>query len=295
MDDGLPTSLVQPLLQSVKMKQWQAKLELGFKHENGRSYLAHKKHVGPLLIQKTLHPEGTALCHGIIVHPPGGVASGDQLTLCVDVENSANVLLTTPGAGKWYKTTGHEAQQTLNFQVKDQACLEWLPQENILFEAANVRWKTQVELQENAKFASWEVTCFGRQAQKEAWVTGGLHQNVAIKRDGRLIWQECLHAHGASQVMRSIVGMNGLPVNASFVVAAGAVPQKIIEACRALTANMALDLQAKKAVTVLPEVFVARYVGASAQHARHYFETLWQVLRPWYLGVEANKPRIWNT
>lgn len=295
MDDGIAVSLVQPLLQPIKMKQWQANLALDFWHESGRTYLARKKHDGPLVIQKTLYPEGQAICHGVIVHPPGGVASGDQLTLTVHVDEDANVLLTTPGAGKWYKSSGDEANQTLNFDVADNACLEWLPQENILFDASQVRWGTQVNLEKNAKYAAWEITCFGRQAQNEAWSNGAMHQNVAIKRDGRLIWQERANIAGSSGLLKSVTGLRGNTVNASFVVAAGAIPQTVLNACRDISTQMVLDLHAKKAVTALPEVVCARYVGQSSQQAKQYFEALWQVLRPWYLGTTVTRPRIWST
>lgn len=295
MDDGFPVGLVRPLLHPIKMKQWQANLALDFWHENGRTFLAKRKHEGPLVIQKTLYPEGQAVCHGVIVHPPGGVASGDQLTLRVNVEDGANVLLTTPGAGKWYKSIGGQAHQTLNFDVKNNACLEWLPQENILFDASQVCWGTQVNLEKNAKYVGWEITCFGRQAQNEAWSNGAMHQNVAIKRDGQLVWQERANVEGKNRLLQSVVGLHGNAVNASFIIAAGETPMTVLNACREMTASMVLDLHAKKAVTALPEVFVARYVGQSSQHARLYFERLWQILRPWYLGQAVTRPRVWNT
>jgi urease accessory protein len=91
------------------------------------------------------------------------------------------------------------------------------------------------------------------------------------------------------------VGLNGNAVSASFVVAACAVPAEVLQACRAVQAELALDKQAKYGITALPEILSVRYVGQSAQSARHYFEQLWHILRPWYAGREVTRPRIWNT
>jgi urease accessory protein len=276
-------------------RRWEARLNLAFKYLNGRSYLANNLHFGPLVLQKTLHPEGDAVCHGVVIHPPGGVAGGDELTVNVDLQEDAQALLTTPGAGKWYKANGQFAQQHLNFNIQAHACLEWLPQENILFDGTQVKFSAEVNLATDAKYAAWEVLCFGRQAQGEQWQSGTMMQKLSIRRAGKLIWNERAFLEPAHRTCKSIVGLAGNTVSASFVIAAGKVPTEILDACRAIKPKTMLDAHAKYAVTALPEIFSARYVGLSSQCAREYFEKLWQLLRPWYAGREVTRPRIWNT
>lgn len=270
---------------------WQARLELEFAVSHQRSTLVRRAHQGPLVIQKSLHPEGPDVCHGIIVHPPGGVAGGDQLTLQATLGPQSQALLTTPGAGKWYKSGGRRASQTLQFDLADQAQLEWLPQENILFDGADVAFEAEIALSGQAVFAGWDIQCFGRQARGEQWQQGALRQRFSIRRDGQLIWLERGHWQPQSLVMHSPVGLHGALVNGSFVVAAGAVPREVLESCQTLMPAST----ARIGVTALPEVFAARYLGNSAQEARHYFEALWQQLRPWYGQRAAVRPRIWNT
>ena len=296
MDDApLLINTSEPAQSHLGLKRWQACLSLEFVKQRERSYLAKNLHVGPLVLQKSLYPEGEAVCHGVVIHPPGGVAGGDALTLKVSVASGARALLTTPGAGKWYKANGQQASQHLQFNLQQAACFEWLPQENILFNGAQVKFSAEVSLAADAQFAGWEITCFGRQAQKELWQTGSLQQKLAIWRDGRLIWNERNALKPEHALMQSIVGLRGNAVSASFVVAAGLVPAELVAACREVQPNLMLDSQAKYAITALPEIFSARYVGQSSQSARHYFEQLWQILRPWYAGRAVTKPRIWNT
>lgn len=294
MDDAQIKNEVTQTL-GTPPQHWVAHLILRFAHQQSRTFLAFKKHQGPLVLQKSLHPEGPEICHGVVVHPPGGVAGGDALTLEVSLEPKSHTLLTTPGAGKWYKANGQLASQHLAYSLAEDACFEWLPQENILFDGAQVNFSARIDLAEGAKYVAWDIICFGRQAQQERWKTGHMHQNLSIYRQDKLIWRELSKINPNSRCMQSIVGLGASPVSASFIVVAGVVPAEIIEACKALQPNVALDLQAKYGVTALPEVFSARYVGQSAQSAKQYFEQLWQILRPWYGGREAVRPRIWNT
>ncbi|HYN55443.1 MAG TPA: urease accessory protein UreD [Methylotenera sp.] len=296
MDDSLSINSANKLNSASKLaSRWQATLTLDFAKQDGRSYLAKRQHTGPLVIQKTLHPEGEGVCHGVVVHPPGGVAGGDELTLEVRLNQNSHALLTTPGAGKWYKANGQLASQHLKFDLQNGACFEWLPQENILFDGARVKFSAEVNLDADATYAGWEILCFGRQAQNELWQTGYMHQSLVISRLGKLIWNERTCLNPEQKIMQSIVGLFGKAVSANFVIVAGLVPQELLAACREIQPRSALDVQAKYAVTALPEVFSARYVGQSAQSARQYFEQLWHILRPWYAGKNVLRPRIWNT
>ena len=277
--------------QSDMRTDWLADLWLEFGWLNGRTLLAKKRHNGPLVIQKTLYPEGENICHGIIIHPPGGVAGGDRLSIDVAVAEQAHVLLTTPGAGKWYKANGLQASQQLQFKLEPEAMLEWLPQETIIFDAAQALLSTQVELASHARYAGWEIVCLGRQASGEKFVDGRLRQRMQIWREGKLIWGEFADLHGSDPLLTSPVGMNGCAVMATFVVAAGVTPPEVLERCRELQPGD----NAEWGVTALPGIFAARYLGNSAPAAREYFEKLWAILRPWYAREEARRPRIWNT
>src|SRR5690348_5685272 len=114
--------VVEPVVRS-----WQASLSLGFQFREGKTVLSRKAHDGPLVVQKPLYPEGGEVCHAIVVHPPGGIAGGDELILEAKAEKNAAALLTTPGAAKWYRSAGPVARQAVTFDVG--GALEWLPQE----------------------------------------------------------------------------------------------------------------------------------------------------------------------
>ena len=116
---------------------WLAHLRMRFAAREGRTYLAERHHVGPLLVQRPFHPEPNT-CHAYIVHPPGGVVGGDRLELEVEAGAGSHVLLTTPAATKFYRSGGKLARQVQGVDAAD-AIVEWLPQETIFYRGATVR------------------------------------------------------------------------------------------------------------------------------------------------------------
>jgi urease accessory protein len=269
---------------------WNAALSLGFRKAGDGTVLAARRHDGPLVVQKPLYPEGRAVCHVAIIHAPGGIAGGDRLGLDIRLEPKAHVLLTTPAATRWYKAAGREARQTGNIAVADGGILEWLPQETIVFDQAEARIATEVRLGAGSVYAGWEITCLGRRASGEIFESGRLRQRLDIWRGDRLIWTERLHFRAGDRLLHSSMGLAGRHVSGTMVIAAGPLPAGLIETCRATGPT-----DGEGAVTTLPDVTVARYLGGSAEHAKHYFESLRRTLRPWYAGLPAQRPRLWDT
>ena len=271
---------------------WQATLDLGFARRGESTRLVRCAHHGPLRVQKALYPEGASPCHAIVLHPPAGIAGGDRLQIDVDVDTGARALLTTPGAGKWYRSAGPLAEQVVNIRVGAGATAEWLPQESIVFSGAEARMRTAVELAEGARFIGVETLCFGRRASGESFDRGSLHLASDIRLDGKLLWQECGRIAGGSPLLDSPIGLAGYSLCSTVLAAGVDVDAQTLTACRAATTK---EAGAQYGVSAMPKLFVGRYLGHSAEAAREWFVTLWQHLRPIMVGREAAVPRIWNT
>lgn len=271
---------------------WQARLELGFERAAAGTVLARRVHSGPLRVQKPLYPEGTGICHAILLHPPAGIAGGDRLDLSIDVAAGAQALLTTPGAGKWYRSAGLAAAQTVHINLGAGATAEWLPQESIVFDGAQAQLRTAVSLAAGARYLGVDTLCFGRRASGESFKHGSLRLASDITLAGRPLWRERGVVDGGSGLMASPIGLAGFTV-CSTVIAAGAdIDAPALAACRAAVTP---ETAARTGVTVLPGLFVGRYLGHSAEAARTWFVRLWETLRPIFIGRPASVPRIWNT
>ena len=263
---------------------WKARLALHFDHEDNKTVLSRKHFDGPLVVQKPFYPEGGAVCHAIVVHPPAGIAGGDELLLDVKNEPGTSVLLTTPGAGKWYRSAGAQASQRLCFDV--QGTLEWLPQETIVFDCALARMECEVSLGPKARYLGWEILCLGRTGSAEHLESGKVFLKTQVKREQKPVWWECGEIEGGSRFMHSPAGLGGRTVCATLVAAAPQIGAEILARCREVEGVT---------VTLLPGLLLARHLGNSSEMAKQRFVELWKILRPAVLGRKAEEPRIWRT
>jgi len=269
---------------------WRASLALGFERRGERSVLAERRHDGPLVVQKPLYPEGDDLCHAIVVHPPGGIAGGDDLDLAVHARERSRALLTTPGAAKWYRTSGAWAKSRVRIEARNDSILEWLPQETIVFDGARADIRIEAHLEGNAALIAFDIVCLGRTGSSERFAHGACRLAATIHRDGRLAWTERARIDPGGAVHETPAGLAGQPVFGTFIAAARDIPDAALSSCREERPR-----EGMVGVTRLPGVLLARYRGASTEGANEYFRALWRRVRPLIAGREAIIPRIWST
>ncbi|TNC79147.1 urease accessory protein UreD [Janthinobacterium lividum] len=266
-------------------------MRLGFALHDGVSRLVERTHSGPLRVQKPLYPEGGAVCHAIIIHPPGGVVGGDQLAVDATVGEGAHALLTSPGAAKWYRANGHVSGQHIVLRAGSGAAIEWLPQESIFFDQACVRLRHEVELAPDASYIGCDIVCLGRSASGEVFNTGSISQQVQIRRGGKLLWWEQGVLAGGGALMASPLGLAGHTVCATLIAVGMPVSPDVLAAVRGITAPAGAAFGA----THMKSLVVVRLLCGDSEAARRVMLAAWQLLRPAMLGRDAVVPRIWNT
>lgn len=273
---------------------WHAELSLGFARHDTRTVLATRRHQGPLVVQKSLHPEGPGICHAVVVHPPGGIAGGDTLSIDVDVGAGAHAVLTTPGATKWYKSQGRFGTQDIALAVHDGAKLDWLPLENIVFEHADARQRITVRLGAGASVIGWDATLLGRQAAGEQWTQGQWRSTFELRDAAdRLLWAEQA-VLGADDAQRSgATGLAGFPVFAALWAVGDACTRELAES---LAQDLPFDDDLRAGITCLPgNVLVMRVLGRDMEAVRQLLIAHWLALRPLVHGVPAEPLRLWAT
>lgn len=275
-------------------KPLQARLSLKFAEMDGVTRLVEREHFGPLLVQKPFYPEGQKICHVVIIHPPGGVVGGDQLEISAQVDASANAQITTPGAAKWYKANGHTSHQKIRIYVRKGGSLEWVPQETIFYNNANVEIDHQVILEDDAVYVSCEILCFGRTAYGETFSNGQIKQRTSIKRNNKLIWLEQIRLLGESSAMNGALALSGKTVCATLILTGKTIPQPLIDLVREET-NKITKGTGQVGLSQLKSAVVVRYLGDSSEVARQVMLCVWGLLRPELIGSAAIVPRMWNT
>ncbi|MBK9445741.1 MAG: urease accessory protein UreD [Betaproteobacteria bacterium] len=276
---------------------WEASLDLSFECRATRTVLARNAHFGPLRVQKALYPEGDAVCQAIVLHPPSGIAGGDRLNIHVAAGKSSQVQVTTPGAGKWYRSAGPLATQHVSIHAGPGATVEWLPQENIVFDGAIAHMGTTIELATDARLIAWDILCLGRSAAGERFCNGRFDLTMSINRDGVPLWRERGGFDGGDMLLDSTIAWAGHTVSGTLLASFPGLPQQaaaLLERCRAIQPDDA----AAHSLTALPNaggLLIARYLGDSGEAARRWLTSLWHEIRPACCGRAALNPRIWNT
>ncbi|RLK45833.1 urease accessory protein UreD [Cupriavidus plantarum] len=293
-----PSSLAMPAA-------WQASLRLRFaaRGEGGamRTALVERRHKGPLMVQKPLYPEGDAICHAVVLHPPAGIAGGDLLDIDIAVEPGAHAVLATPGATKWYKSLGRDASQQVRIAVADGARLDWLPQENIVFDDARARIGTDVRVSRGGSAIGWDAVVLGRQASGERWSRGALWLDTRVGNAGRPLWieQSFVDAHADAALRTAWPGMDGLPVLGTlWAVGEGATT----ELAEALAERLPYRDDLRAGVTCMvspasdgPRMLLLRVLGRHIEPVRHLLIDCWTQLREPIHGVPARPLRLWAT
>lgn len=283
---------------AIEASRWSARLGLRLARRARGTRLIDRRHHGPLYVQRPFYPEGPELAHIYLLHPPGGLVSGDELDYDIALEADARALFTTPGAGRMYRAREDQTPQwqRVRLQVAAGAAAEWLPLENIVYPGARAHLNTRVDLAADSRFIGWEINCTGLTASGAPFDRGRLRQSFQLYREGRPLLIETLNLDMADDSLyRGVAGLGGHSVSgvlvATLPVGGVAEDEVMIEDLRALAEGGAPRL----AVTRVGELLVIRYLGPCSHEARGLFEAAWRRLRPAVLGRSPCTPRIWYT
>lgn len=271
-------------------KQWKAKLTLGFSYKNNKTVLSKRKHYGPLVVQRPFYPEGDDVCHVYLIHPPGGVVGGDKLNLELKLDKQTHVLITTPSAGKFYRSGFLKGSQIQKLKVEKESLLEWFPQETIFFNGCNSELETEINLSSDAMFCGWEINCLGRPAAGEKYQQGKIVQKLSLYRDSRPVFLERNEIEGASDLLSSPCGFNNCSVFGTML--ATQIDKNLSDELQ----NHWHDKKEKNiSLTLIKDVLVVRYLGNSAEQAKKYFSDIWSSVRIKQKNLKPCAPRIWST
>ena len=274
---------------------WHANLALDYSLRDGRS-IAHFKHEGPLRILQSLYPQGEAICHNILVHPPGGLVGGDRLDIAIHVDKQAHGLITTPGATRFYRSLGEPAMQSTEIRLEAGARLEWLPMEALYYSGCLAENRLHISLAPGAELLGWDITALGLPQADQPFVQGQLLQHIEVPG----LWLERARIRAEDKaLMNHPLALAGHRCLGTLFMVSGqplerARRERLLEAAREVLAGHGLDVSA--GVTAVNEqVLVLRVLAPLVEPAMVLLRAAWQAwrLQAWQLAAPA--PRIWST
>ena len=274
---------------------WHARLQLDYRREAARTVARHE-HDGPLRILQSLYPEGDTVCHNVLVHPPGGLVGGDTLDLAITAGGQAHGLITTPGATRFYRSSGERAVQRTQITLSDQARLEWLPLEAICYNQCLAENHLTLALAPQAEFMGWDVTAFGLPHASQPFEQGSFLQHIEVPG----VWLERGHIQANDlRLMDGPLGLAGQRCLASLFFVAGSKlererRERALELARDLIATHALQATAG-ATCPNGQVVVVRVLAPMVEPAMTLLRQVWSQWRQHLWHLPASTPRIWAT
>jgi urease accessory protein len=274
---------------------WHGTLSLRFRLQDERT-LVFDRHDGPLRVLKSLHPEGSAICHSVLVHPPGGIVGGDRLDIEIEVGSGAHALVTTPGATRFYRSAGDTATQSLVLRASAGSRFEWLPLETIAFNGCLAENRARFELAPGAELIGWDVTALGLPASNQPFATGRFAQRIEMPG----LWLERGAMRGDdTRLLESPLGWAGHSVLATLWFASGtalaeARRDALLGAAREAMRAHPLGPNAG-ASAVQAQVVVVRVLAARVEPAMELLTRIWGAWRLLAWQCLPSLPRVWRT
>ena len=258
--------------------------------------MARHTHIGPLRILQSLYPETNAVCHNVLVHPPGGLVGGDALDLNIQVAAGAHGLVTTPGATRFYRSDGELATQHTQITLAENARFEWLPMEAICYSGCLAENRLRMSLASGAEILGWDITALGLPAADKPFEKGSLSQHIEVPG----VWLERARIRASDALlMKSPLGLDGNCCLATLFFASGSALersqiQSALDVARAVIDGHMLHASAG-ATSPDRKVIVVRALAPVVEPAMDLLRQVRTAWRQHFWAAGPSAPRIWST
>lgn len=185
----------------LQARTWLARTEgsirLDIARRGHRSHIDVLHQAGAARVRFPRPAEGASL-EAVLVNTAGGLTGGDRIDIAVALAACSEVTLTSAAAEKIYRARDQQAAAIrMRLRLLAGASLDWLPQPTILFDAARLDRRTEVELAGDSRLLAVEILLFGRAAMGEQMRRGAIRDAWRVRRDGALIFADSLRLDGA--------------------------------------------------------------------------------------------------
>lgn len=191
--DSIAASSTAP---ATRLQRAQGAVRLSFKRRGDINALDRLYQQGSLKVRLARRAAGTP-SEAVLINTAGGITGGDRLHAEITVGAGAHALVTGQAAERVYRSAGGEGRINNHLRLGDAACLEWLPQETILFDGGRLERCLDVELAGSSRFLGVEGLVLGRTFSGEKMRDGYFSDHWRIRRDGRLLFADGLRLDGA--------------------------------------------------------------------------------------------------
>jgi urease accessory protein len=235
-------------------------------------------------------PRSPAGCEGVLINTGGGMAGGDRMLLDISLGEGAEAVMTSQAAEKIYRSQGSDTEVGIRLDLAAGARLDWLPQEQILFDQARFSRTLDVAMAEDSRLTLVESVFFGRAASGEVLTSAHFRDRWRIRRGGRLVFADDVRLEGPVDAIlaRSAVGAGARACATLIHLAPDA--ESRLDAARLHLQDSASEIGASETgASAWDGMLLVRFVARDAARLRAELARFLQAFRG------AALPRSWQT
>jgi len=268
--------------------------EIGFSQRDGLTRLDHLYQRDPLRVLFPAPAAGDSSL-AVMVTTSGGLVAGDRLAIAVRLAPGAVAHVTASAAEKIYRSTGPTTAIGQVLTIGDDATLEFLPPETILFDGARLRRKTVIDLAPGSIFLGGDIVVFGRRARGERFARGFLHEVWELRCNGELVWGDALHLEDdVGRIIDDPACFDGAAGFATMILwPPEGDARSFLDAARSVQAGAA-TAELRAGATVIAGLVIARWLAQDAASLRGAYADLACHFRAAALGLPPRLPRLWH-
>ncbi|HEX3982864.1 MAG TPA: urease accessory protein UreD [Acidisoma sp.] len=237
-------------------------------------------------------PEPGGIPEMVLLNTSGGITGGDDLSSVIEAGVGARFVVTTQAAERYYRASTASPPATIrsDLTVAEDALLEWLPQETILFDRCRVDRTLTVNLAPGARFLGVESLIFGRQAMGETVSQISLIDRIVVRRNGKLILHDATRLEGEVATLMGRASTFADARALATVVAVSPDAEGFVEPLRAaLGPGLLPDHSLETGVSAWNGLVLARLLARDGATLRRAVMTALDILRG-----GAALPRVWQ-
>jgi urease accessory protein len=240
---------------------------------------------------KVLLPDidGQACREAVFLNTAGGVAGGDRLSFGLSASGDARFTGTTQASERIYRAIDAAGEVEMRIEAADEATLQWLPQETILFDGGRLNRSTHIHVNGTARLIAMDWLILGRAASGETVRHGAFRDDWRVWRDGRLVWADAFRLTGdiAALVHRPSL-LAGHTAIATILYAAANAPANLDRA-RAILGGLAC----KAGATIVNGLMICRFAAKAAAELRRAVTEFLRAFRDGLEGFAPALPKVW--
>lgn len=222
----------------------------------------------------------------LMLNSGGGYVEGDGSYFFGHLENDTRALFTTTASGKFYKClNGLESTEVVEFNVGENALLEYFPDEAIPFANSRSRRSIKVNLQTSSRLFATDMVSAGRvHYGKEIFKFDALRSSFEVMLNGKRLAQDKVIVKTNEEVADLERLWKGARHSAVIFAYAPDLPKDIDDHVRKMTSNVD---QTAVGVSRIGDLVTMRILSHETWQAHEAIYKCWQALRPAIAGKDA--------